>query len=358
MKRFTFLTFLTVAFLFSVLMITSCTKEGAAGKDGIDGAVGPAGPRGEAGVDGIDGTAGCILCHDGGQSQGMFAQVNQWEHSLHATGEAFARNTGACATCHTSQGFLANLAGTYDGIIINNPNPINCYTCHNIHKTFTPADLGLTQTANVQLFVGGATVDFGKGNLCATCHQSRPISPMPVVDGANVTLTSYRYGGHHGPQANVLAGEGLIKMGGTATYGINTHANYVEDGCVACHMAAATGTSTGGHTFNVTNEETGAISYAGCTSCHTSTTEVTAQVKALQLEVQTLLDELQAILTAKGIYDDGSKGHAGYAIAGSQPANLAAAFINWQLATEDKSLGVHNPQYVIGILKNTIAKVK
>ena len=58
----------------------------------------------------------------------------------------------------------------------------------------------------------GATVDFGTGNLCANCHQSRPIDAavMPVVGGPDITLTAAnkRYGSHHGPQANIIGGIG------------------------------------------------------------------------------------------------------------------------------------------------------
>jgi len=356
MKRFTFLTFLTAAFLFSVLMITSCTKEGAAGKDGIDGAVGPAGPRGEAGVDGTDGTAGCILCHTGGQEQGMFAQVNQWEHSVHATGGNFERNTNPCATCHTSQGFLANVAGTYDGVAVSNPNPINCYTCHNIHKTFTPADLGFTKTANVQLELGGNVINLGKGNLCATCHQARAISGAPVIDGPDYKITSNRFGGHHGPQANILTGNGLYKFTGTTSYGINTHGTFVTDACVTCHMAEAYGTQSGGHTMKMAYDYHGTITKntAGCASCHTNTADLVKAWDDTQAEVEELIVELRDILTAKGVYNPAD----GLAKPGTFKANYAAAYINYQLIEEDRSLGVHNPQYVIGILKNTIAKIK
>ena len=354
MKRFTFLTFLTAAFMFSVLVITSCTKEGAAGKDGVDGAVGPAGPRGEAGVDGTDGTAGCVLCHTGGEEQGMFAQVNQWEHSVHATGGNFERNN-SCGVCHTSQGFLANLAGTFDGLV-ENPNPINCYTCHNIHKTFTPADLALTTTATVELMVGGDVVDFGKGNLCATCHQARTISNAPVIDGPDYKITSNRFGGHHGPQANILAGNGLYEFSGTEGLGINTHANFVEDACVTCHMAAAYGTQAGGHTMKMGYDYHGTLekNLAGCLDCHTDATELETIWDETQEEVEALIIELRTILTEKGVYNPAD----GLAKPGTYKANYAAAYINYQLIEEDRSKGVHNPGYVIGILKNTIAKIK
>ncbi|MEZ5197436.1 MAG: hypothetical protein R2764_13885 [Bacteroidales bacterium] len=84
-------------------------KKAQAGKDGANGADGA---DGEDGIDGADGTTTCIQCHD--NSEVMFARTNQWEHSTHANGGNYERNEGECAICHTSQGFLGNLDGSYN----------------------------------------------------------------------------------------------------------------------------------------------------------------------------------------------------------------------------------------------------
>jgi hypothetical protein len=362
MKRFTFLTFLTAAFLFSVLIMTSCTKEGAAGADGVDGAVGPAGPQGiagEAGIDGTDGTAGCILCHDGGESQGMFSQTLQWENSIHATGGNFGRNNRDCGTCHTSQGFLANIAGTYDlSGEVENPNPINCYTCHNIHDTFTPSDLGFTASTSVELLINGDVIDLGKGNLCANCHQPRKIEPSPVIGGGDFTISSPYWGGHHGPQTTTFAGTGLFEFSGTASLGTNAHYLTIENSCIECHMAKASGVATGGHTMNVAvkNDDgtDGNISTAGCVTCHTDATALKTDIANLQDEVHHLLAELALLLNAEGVLAVG--GHR--PTPGTYSSDVAAAFLNWAMLEEDRSFGVHNPKYVVGILKNTIAAIK
>ena len=360
MKRFTFLTFLTAAFLFSVLIMTSCTKEGAAGVDGVDGAVGPAGPQGiagENGIDGTDGTAGCILCHDGGESQGMFTQVNQWEASAHALGGNFERNTGDCATCHTSQGFLANLAGTFDGTT-ENPNPINCYTCHNIHETFTPNDLALTTMEPVMLNINGDVIDLGKGNLCANCHQPRVPSPMPEIGGADVTITSPYWGAHYGTQSITLAGTGLFEFPGSSSLGINTHEFTIEDGCVTCHMADAYGVQSGGHTMGITYAYHGADAVwdAGCAQCHTSSADLHADVERVQEDIHRLMDELALLLDAKGILV--SAGGNYRPTPGTYSADVAAAFLNWAMILKDGSYGVHNYNYAKGVLENTIEAMK
>jgi len=172
MKRFTFLSLFTAVIFASAMIMSGCTKEGPAG---------PAGKDGKDGTDGTDGTAGCVQCHD--DSQAIFAASVQWEASVHATGGNFERNAADCGACHTSQGFLQRLAnGTMeaDGTV-ETPAPINCYTCHNIHETYTPEDWAFTATEPVEFWVNGEVVDFGRANLCVQCHQDRIPDPMPVV---------------------------------------------------------------------------------------------------------------------------------------------------------------------------------
>jgi len=70
-------------------------------------------------------------------------------------------------------------------------------------------------------------------------------------------------------------------------------------------------------------------------------------------EIKQLLADLDAELTRIGIR---AGGH--YAVKGTWPADVAAAYINWVAVTEDKSGGIHNPPYARNVLKNTIAKMK
>jgi nitrate/TMAO reductase-like tetraheme cytochrome c subunit len=344
-------------FIFSMIVavmfiFASCTKEGPAGpagKDGVDG---------EDGIDGTDGTATCIECHD--NSQELFAKINQWEHSTHATGGNYERNEGECAICHTSQGFLGNLDGSYDwtaeGAMISDPNPVNCYTCHQIHSTYTVADLAFTVTDPVELRnTGKATFDFGSGNLCASCHQGRTVDPFPAEGGADIEVTSSRYGVHHGPQANTIAGMGLFEPG----TGYNNHAHSgVENSCVHCHMAEPFGAQAGGHTWNMAYDYHGAteINTAGCmtTGCHSDAESVISNTEELQAEVQALLDELKGLLDAAGITAEGSDS----SISGTYPAEVAGACLNYKAIVEDRSLGVHNPTYIKKVLQNSIAALQ
>ncbi len=348
MKRFTFLTFLSIAFVSGMILMSSCTKEGPAGATG---AAGPQGPAGEDGINGIDGTAGCIVCHDGGQSQGIFAQAMQWEASTHATGGNFNRNDRDCGTCHTSQGFLANLEGTYDGNV-EDPNPINCYTCHNIHDTYTSSDLALTTTSAVTLLLNGAEVDLGKGNLCANCHQNRLPDPMPVLGGPDVTITSGYWGAHYGAQAAVVGGTGGFEFG--SGYLSSSHGTLLENTCVDCHMAEADGVSMGGHTMGITATSYGrtSVNSAGCVACHPDSGALNAKMATIATEIDGLEADLKALLMTAGVLDATS-----HVIPQTMTATYAAAIINLNLAHYDGSHGTHNYLYIKTLLTNTIAEV-
>ncbi|MBN2173836.1 MAG: hypothetical protein JW731_06880 [Bacteroidales bacterium] len=342
------LIYLLGSILFAVLIgFSSCTKEGPAG---------PAGADGEDGIDGTDGTATCIQCHD--DSQNLFAKINQWEHSVHAIGGNYERNEGECAICHTSQGFLGNLDGSYDytaeGAFISDPNPPNCYTCHKIHDTYTPEDLALTKTDPVELNnTAKATFDFGKANLCASCHQGRTVDPFPVENGGDYNVTNSRFGVHHGPQANTFAGMGLFEVG--SGYNNHVHTN-IADACVTCHMTEPFGAQAGGHTMNISYEYHGAteLNLNGCTECHSDPDALAENTEELQAEVEELLAELQALLIDAGIYNE----NTGLANTGTYSSNVAGAFLNYMAIEEDRSLGVHNPTYIKKILQNSIAAIE
>lgn len=331
---------------------TSCVKEGPMGPAGADGEDGLDGTNG---LNGSDGTAGCIVCHSSNQL--LFAMENQWSTSMHANGAAFERNTGECAICHTSQGFLGNLDGSYaygaEGAMISNPNPQNCYTCHNIHKTFTSADLSLTVSGPVVLRnTGGQSHDFGKGSICASCHQGRTVAIWPVAGGDSIQAGS-RYGIHHGPQGNVIAGVGmgLFEVGDGLVNSV--HAN-IENTCVTCHMAEPYGTQAGGHTWNMTYVYHGAdaIWDAGCssTSCHPAGEDIHKLAEEFQTEINLLLVELKTLLDTEGITRPGSDSN----VNGKYPAVVAGAYIDYLALTEDGSLGIHNPKYVKKLLENLI----
>lgn len=336
--------FVAVVFIFA-----SCTKEGPAGHAGADGT------NGENGINGQDGTTTCIQCHD--NSQVNFAKQLQWEASGHAMGGNFERNGEGCAVCHTSQGFLERMAsGEHVSSMIPNPNPPNCYTCHDVHSDYETTDWSLTYAEPVTLWfpVSGASIDLGSANLCANCHQVPVPEPMPVPGGGNVSVPSPYWGPHHGPVANMIAGAGGYEVG--EGYGINSfHATNIENSCITCHMADAYGVQAGGHNMGVTYEYHGhdAIYTVGCVGCHTDPSGLETKIEVTMSETAAMLNTLQDLLFAQGVMDSSF-----HVVPGEMTADQAGGVYNFLFVKEDASMGIHNYMYSKTLLENSIESLQ
>ena len=367
MRRSTVL-FATALFLLPAL--TACEgptgPAGPAGTAGVAGPTGATGPAGPVGPAGQDANENCTQCHT--DDVGLFAKQIQYANSTYAVGINFERSTANCAGCHTHQGFIERME---DGVVeatanVSNPAPVNCRTCHMIHDTYTSADYALTASGPVTMkLTGVGDVDFGDkaGNLCAQCHQARDMT-LPTMGATPVTITSTRYGTHHGPQGTVVAGVGAIEFAGskTITGGPNAHGNpAINEGvCATCHMGAAFGGQAGGHTWKMKYEYHGSerANVAGCNTCHDDFSDFTefgdtpATVLAL---LQTLETELIRVGIKAGLSTDYTiHGLNVYAVKGDFPGDVAGAMLNWQIFAEDRSLGLHNPKYAKAVLQNSI----
>jgi len=312
---------------------------------GCEGEQGPTGPAGATG------TALCGTCHN--VSTTVLAKQAQYQASVHATGSTSERGGSAsCAVCHSSEGFRLAIAGE-EVIGIDNPTQPNCRTCHNIHTNYDETDYNLTVSGPVEItssfFDDTETIDIGKGNLCASCHRARPYGYELTIGGGDFEVTSTRFGPHHGPQSNTLAGWGAYEIAGSEPYTNSSHTTMVTDGCVTCHMAKAYGTQAGGHTMNTAYEyhEEDVPNVAGCESCHSGIKSF--DVNGLQTEVESLLDDLKVKLIADSLLTE-----SGSVVKGTYPSDQAGAIFNYKWIEEDRSHGVHNPKYVKALLKNSI----
>ncbi len=331
MKIRTIIRLLTVATLL-LFVIPSCVKEGPPGMDGIDGTDGQDGLDGE---DGADGTAFCMDCHSTTVVEPIETALAS---SLHVTGTSWAYAGGreSCSRCHSNEGFIAYLMGD----TVTSTNPLSCDACHTHGDmpTFQDEDgnpVFVRTTDPVTLIIDPTmTIDYeNASNLCANCHQPRTAAPTPDADG-NFTITSTHYGPHHGPQATLLMGIGLYKFDGSSTVPGVGAATHATAGCTVCHMYE------GAHTF--------AEPYlAACNQCHSSATDF--DINGKQTEIEELMTTLAGILVTNGVL-----GEDGHVITGTYPVNVARGFYNYIAVEEDKSMGAHNPAYVIAILENTI----
>jgi hypothetical protein len=334
-------------------VFTAC--EGPAGKDGL------AGANGVNGTNGKDGNQTCGVCHNKGTV--MFAKILQYETSKHFTGGDIEGDRGnPCIACHTSEGFVSRAGTGLDTATVKptDPTPINCRSCHNIHTNYDSTDWSLRTTSPVAFMINKSiTVDFGKGNLCANCHQPRLPSPMPnsAAGTDSIKITSNRWGIHHGPQSAVLAGKAAYQFASAAAYGSSSHRNAV-DGCVQCHMSTTLNLSAGGHTFRagyLDASNTNIINLTACLTCHNGTASGTSKLTASkvtndQTAIDNLVSTLQAKLTAANLLDAG-----GLPVPRKMTNDQAGALLNYQMVTEDKSHGVHNLNYVTDMLNASIA---
>jgi hypothetical protein len=266
--------------------------------------------------------------------------------SVHATGTAFAiaNSRAGCTGCHTGGGFSDRIAaGVTDAskftTLYANPTRVDCRTCHQIHTTYTKADLGLETTAAVPLYAFAttpSTYDGGMGNLCANCHQPRAVVTAADATG-NVNITST----HWGPMASQAAM--LLGVGGAGDVaGIpSSHYTTVKDTCVGCHMGGAGPDAN--HTFTP--------NVATCVTCHADLKSFDNQ--GVQTAVTAKIDTLKTDLIKAKLLDA-----SGNIIVGTYPAAQANALWNYVFITSDKSLGVHNAQYTNDLLDASIAAFK
>jgi nitrate reductase cytochrome c-type subunit len=210
----------------------------------------------------------------------------------------------------------------------------------------------------------------GNGNACIQCHQSRTASPVLDLGTTDeVSITSSRYGPHHGPQGNMMAGvgnSGAYELAGSMDYVNSMHAiSPTTTNCTSCHMASSEGTGgdmgLGEHSNNVGSgswdDETRVINKNGCVTCHTNIAdndEMTAFVATARDANMILLEEL-----ATELFNLGYITETGSVVASSGTPLVvstqhAAAIYNYKFLEEDQSMLIHNPNYAKALLQNSI----
>ena len=325
--------------MIGIVTLVSCTgdvgPQGPAGQDGINGT---------DGTDGVDGNAVCLECHNLANKAEKEAD---FEETPHAMGTSYKRGTSkSCAKCHSHEGFVEVMFTGADTtkVGVAYPSPYTCGTCHDFHSTFDfendGEDYSMRSSAPVSLMYDGHTtvLDLGyPSNLCANCHQPRTAAPVADADDS-FSITSSHYGPHHGPQSTFLYGINGAEMTGSKTYaapGGTTH--YKDAGCVSCHMYE------GNHKFEPEVD--------ACKACHSDATSF--DIDGVQTTVEGLLDDLAVKLKAAGVLDvDGNL------VTGKYAFKVAQAFWNYSsVLNEDKSMGVHNPDYIIALLTNSIESI-
>jgi hypothetical protein len=314
----------------------------------------------------------CAQCHDNPPRNNVYTQ---WEKSLHsnavwsgsfAQGAASQNNSLAnCIRCHNAQGYVNFTKGkttNTTGMVAASHVTITCQTCHDPHGNNNHASLRNSPAGSDTLATGFQYTLGGAGKLCMDCHKARGNNAAQL----NATMT-VRWGPHYSVESDNLFGRNAADFG---TPFLNSpHMFAVGNTCVSCHMAATPDTSSvnhnkvGGHTFSLHNQENGYDHTAGCTSCHgprESFHSFTAkfdydedgQVESVKDEVYGLLRLLRRELPPRGIDSISWE-----AIRDSNNIDLRKAYWNYQLIYYDGSLGMHNTNFAVDVLRKSIMAI-
>jgi hypothetical protein len=297
----------------------------------------------------------CFTCH--GDDGLILAAQGEWQNSVHASGDNvdYTNRAGLdCTRCHDHQGFVDYLTSGEVNAPYDNVSAIHCFTCHAPH---TNGNLSLRTQAAYTL-ENGDVFNNGKGNLCANCHHAR----FDVNDITDSVEVSEFWGPHHGPQGDLINGSNGYEFE-DYTYQYSAHKSAVTDACVGCHMGQVEvhdGYKIGGHSVNMVDEETGSNLAVLCAECHAGVTSYDfkanadddhdGQIEGHQTEVSGLLDSLRTLLLNADIIDstDAPKSQT------IDDADTAGALYNFLIVKEDRSKGVHNYKYIVGLLQSSI----
>ncbi|MCB9205951.1 MAG: ammonia-forming cytochrome c nitrite reductase subunit c552 [Ignavibacteriales bacterium] len=341
--------------------------------------------------------ATCAYCHDAGTHHAIPASFvesgldatefdGRGFHGGHQVG-AFVQSAGTrngCSPCHSGAGYVQWIkegrpsdglglpAATTD---LPDATNFNCVTCHDPHNAENPYQLRAKETT-----LGDGTVisfeKYGTGAQCMDCHRSRRQASTYAEDISN---GSAHFGAHHGPQGDMLLGKNAPDYG--IEFPSSPHGVAGGNACVDCHMAGESAFDAegnllnfGGHTFNMNNEE-GEDNVEACAPCHGEVGESFKEKKfyingnadldgdgtaeGLQEEVHGLLEELAQYLPKdnNGVVLIQSSANFENAADDSLTPRIMRAGYVYFFVEEDRSMGIHNPQFTVAMLDAAIKEL-
>ena len=303
----------------------------------------------------------CNQCHDAPTHHMIGHYYNA---SAHATLPHLEART-SCFPCHGGTAFYKYTKNPASPNWVNDDaTPISCAVCHKAHEVNNNFGLRIVP---VKLQNGYSVTEGGNGQLCMTCHQARSdISVAVQPDSPPYYGFTDRYGPHHGPQSDMYLGRnGNAYSDINSTLdGLMTHGS-VKDACVTCHMAERGSSNTPNHEFSLV-DTTGGVDkdiVSGCVPCHgpiTSFDDIQAssdldgngKVEGLQTEVEGMLATLAAQLPQDASGNVVSRMSDSLKV--KNKPNVVRGIYTYYFVTEDRSMGVHNAKYTIGILTEAL----
>ncbi len=318
----------------------------------------------------------CAKCHEGAHHP----YATEWEESPHnflpEEGSHGAGLRGSCAGCHEGVAGALRLSGDVSafyggGSVAERPTyeevaaqPITCQACHSSHSNENPGQLRTVADVPLTTANGESPIitEGGTGKLCMHCHHARRAGESQIAEGYA------HFGPHANPQADMAAGKtGYHAVADPGFVWADPSHIKVQNSCKTCHlnMVEYDGTTAiTGHTFLPTT--------AACANCHgeiASFDDIKAledfdgdgAVEGVQSEVVGLMTLLEAALVDSlealnlGIdtgADDFDLAHY-LGVVDSSTVRMREAGWNWVFVVDDKSKGVHNPDYAVQLLQQS-----
>ncbi len=247
------------------------------------------------------------------------------------------------------------------GMVVADHVAITCATCHDPHGNENVASLRYTPAGSDTLGNAYSYTNYGgTGQVCMNCHKAR----RNVVTYTATPPASSTWGPHHSVQSDVLFGQNAASFGTAFLTG--NHRFAVGNTCVGCHMYATVDTGNvnrdkvGGHSWNLSNSETGFEYTKACVPCHGQKTgwddfmasfdyDGDNQIESIPDEISGLENKLRYYLPPVG--QD--------TVIWSQVTTpeQTKAFWNYMLISYDGSHGMHNPKFAIDVLTRSILAI-
>lgn len=323
----------------------------------------------------------CNQCHDG---SGKHSIGTYFRKSLHGIAELATPAEGGrsnCQPCHTGKGFIyymdhnkdtTGLAAAWNATA--DAGPITCVACHDPHGSSNPGQLR-TMTLKGDTLRNGYKVPVAlaskTGNLCGNCHNARYDVRVRVAPAKSPYYGfSSRFGPHYSGQMDMYLGTSGYQFGDTTLTGVGTHQG-LEGGCVTCHMQdRPTIGSNMSHSFGFDTLLSAGTTYKPTNICGTCHGEIedfndikagydydrNGKIEGVQTEVAGMLDKLKAILpkdTLGNVIGSGSLSKSD-SLAVNGKLNVVGGIWNYYFVKNDRSLGVHNTKYAVGLLYRSL----
>ncbi len=294
----------------------------------------------------------CVAaCHSDANME-MTIAIRQWEHSRHSSDsltdfDVFGidlANTRTCGPqCHNQEGFIISLSSTVDEVEF--PLEIGCFSCHAPHTNWKLDSLRYYDPVDL---ADGFTYNRGNSNICALCHQATVTVASEITSQLDLLgeITIYPTWAAHGSnQSDMMMGTGGYEYGANPTN--SAHYNAANSNCLKCHLNVAVGFDMGGHSFNMESDGDQLVEACNVSGCHLGSPLSTfADVSIDHTNFSDSLVILQTALEGRGLADD----FTGII----EDAGLAGALYNYRFIINDGSNGVHNTDYALGLVRESL----